>query len=796
MAKVGLVLLLVSLTSAAPNVDTVEFQSNELDSPIQNVLFCGADNEVMLGLTKKRSVYRSENKGFSWRPLQTILQREGTAQAEAGQNLGQVTTIKQSPVDPRLVVMIGSKGINWFSDDCGKSIWALNSGKPIYDFMFHPLERDWGLAASWTACSELSKEPCELYKELYVTKNLKDWTLVATYVVQFSWAQDTLDPFLQKRIPNDRIYVTYIPGASGNQSVKGWTHRINMVKSDDYFQSTTTLVPRGNKFIISSRYILVAQVIEDDSSEVQLLTSNERNLELFTKAELPIKHLAEHSYTLLDTSEESIFLFINHIGAKAPYGNVYISDASGRRFALSLLRTPQGNDGTCDFDKIYGLEGIYIANVYDKDTVLESSQTSNQARGKPNKASKSSPDSQPSKRTQITFDKGSIWHNLPAPATDSAGKKVVCEDEECYLHLHSLAARQYSPVYSTSSAVGLILGTGNVGKYLSLREDEINTYMSRDGGLTWSEVMKGSHIYELGDHGALIIMADNREATDTIYYSWNEGLRWEPLKITPNPIEIENIIISPGAIAQTFLVLGTKGGKGVTVALDFSSLHEPQCQGVEYPDSDKSDYELWTPNDGRAGSKCLMGRTVSYIRRKQEAECYNGIEFERPYLKEACTCTEDDYECDIGFYREGSSPCRPVPNAEPSEKCLPGEDYYEVPTGYRRVAGNTCEGGVSFKYDPPRFPCSTGAFGISMWTLLFLVCTGILGYVSWIKADEFFPYIKEKVSEVIQKYREPAYSRGFESAPDTVDEDMIIREPVEMRRSGDDRRDEEFNPRD
>lgn len=782
-----LALVLLSLAYGKPNVDTVEFQINELDSSVQSMTFCGLDNEVMLALTKKRSLYRSENNGFSWRPLQTILQREGLTQLEAGKTLGQVSLIKLSPVDSRLVVMIGNKGINWFSDDCGKSIWALNTGKPIYDFSFHPIKREWGLAASWTACSELAKEPCESYKELYVTKNLKDWSLVAGYVVQFSWAQDTLEPYQQRRMPDDRIYVTYIPGATGNQSIKGWTHKVSMVRSDDYFKTTVTLVPRGNKFILSSRYILVAQVIEEDSSEVQLLTSNERNFELFFKAELPIKRLSDHSYTLLDTSEESIFLFVNHIGAKAPYGNVYISDTSGRRFAISLLRNSQGTDGTCDFDKVYGLEGIYIANVYEKDMIMDDSTS--QPRSKSQKHNKSAADSQLLKRTQITFDKGSIWHSIPAPDNGA-----VCEEEECYLHLHSLSYRQYSPVYSTESAVGLVLGTGNVGKYLSMREDEVNTYMSRDGGLTWSQVRKGSYIYEIGDHGALIVMADNRQATDTVYYSWNEGKSWESLTFTSSPIEVENIIISPGAVAQSFLVLGSKAGKGVAVALDFSSLHEPQCLGMEDPDGRNSDYELWTPNDGRAGSKCLMGRTVSYVRRKQDAECYNGAEFERSNFKEPCTCTEDDYECDLGYYREGNAPCRPIPDAEPQVRCLPGEDYYEVPTGYRRVAGNTCNSGVSFKYDPPRFPCSTGAFGISLSTLLLLLVVGGVGYGVWLRGWEVYAYVREKGLEAVKAYREPKYTSGFENEPETVDDDMIIREPVEMRRGGGGREDE-FNPR-
>lgn len=52
------------------------------------------------------------------------------------------------------------------------------------------------------------------------------------------------------------------------------------------------------------------------------------------------------------------------------------------------------------------------------------------------------------------------------------------------------------------------MAVGNVGNKLETRlSDRVNTYLSRDGGLSWVEVMKGSHIYELGDHGGLIVMA-------------------------------------------------------------------------------------------------------------------------------------------------------------------------------------------------------------------------------------------------------------------------------------------------
>jgi hypothetical protein len=88
--------------------------------------------------------------------------------------------------------MIGSNGINWISDDCGATLRALNSGKSIQEFHFHPTERNWGLAAAWTECERNGDEPCSIVKELYYTKDLGEtWTYVIDYVFDFYWAIPT-----------------------------------------------------------------------------------------------------------------------------------------------------------------------------------------------------------------------------------------------------------------------------------------------------------------------------------------------------------------------------------------------------------------------------------------------------------------------------------------------------------------------------------------------------------------------------------------------------------------------------
>jgi len=44
-----------------------------------------------------------------------------------------------------------------------------------------------------------------------------------------------------------------------------------------------------------------------------------------------------------------------------------------------------------------------------------------------------------------------------------------------------------------------------------------------------------------------------------------------------------------------------KGNAAFLVYTDFSQLHEPQCKGADNAGDDNSDYELWTPHDGRFG---------------------------------------------------------------------------------------------------------------------------------------------------------------------------------------------------
>jgi hypothetical protein len=449
---------------------------------------------------------------------------------------------------------------------------------------------------------------------------------------------------------------------------------------------------------------------------------------------------------VLDSSEGALFLHLKAVDEEERYGHVYVSDGLGRRYTVSLLRNGKGEEGLCDFEKVTGMEGIYIANVYERSDGLQ----------KAAKTSRNSPHySSLKQQTVITFDKGGIWQPLRPPYLDSQGTKFACDDS-CSLHLHSVSSSRFSPVYTSPAALGLVIGTGNVGSFLSNTEDEVSTFISRDAGLTWYEAFKGSYIYEVGDHGAILVLIKDSTATDSVLYSWDEGLTWTSQIVAETPFQATQILVESAAISQRFVILGTRKGKGVAIGLDFASLSKPQCKDSANPGSTESDYEWWSPNDGRTGSKCLMGRTVSFARRKQDTDCYNGEEFERIETKEACVCESADYECDLGYMRHGNSACEPISGYQfELETCKSGENYLEISSGYRKIPGNSCIDGVSANYEPLHSPCHSSLFPTPI-TLTFLLFLLIVAVFTW-----RFQAIKALWS---------GYSQDLSALPDTLEE--------------------------
>ncbi|KAH8585131.1 sortilin [Cryptosporidium sp. chipmunk genotype I] len=736
------------------------------ESPIETLEWAGTDHNVVIAKTQKGHVYRSTNRGKNWRDITDVFAKMGSHSSSSSySNLNgfSIKSITINPVDKNIILIVGSKHSHFISSNAGETFRRISHSGTIHTWIFHPNKSKFALFSSWTeGCNKsflqtLKKSNSAGNKcihQLFVTKDLgATYHKVVDYVVQFHWDGNN-------RLNQNRIFFTHHRKKQGDQPrYGGWMKTIDFSYTDDFGSHIETPVRGGNKFLASNGYIFVARILDYERQTVSLLVStNDANS--FTQVQLP-HTLTEKSYTILDTSEKTVILHVNHgEDSLKGTGNIYISNYLGTRFALSLMNNVRTATGECEFDRVMSLEGVYIANV--KDDELENdlehitttlheftdSETDDEdvETLKTEHKTKIGKMEQPI-RTVITFDKGGEWNYLKAPTIDSRGNRINCDvNDGCYLHLHGVSNYQsLAPFYSVENAVGIILGTGNVGSYLSFDHDDINTYMSRDGGLTWQEVHKGAFIYELGDFGGLIVMANDLKHTNQVIFSWNEGLSWYDFELGNKPLQVDNILIEPNSSSMEFLLYGSRGKSGVLYHLDFNTLGQVQCVGAATPDKPDSDYETWSPYDGRNSEKCMLGKQVVYTRKKQTAECYNGQDFRRPVEKKLCTCTEEDFTCEFGFSRQiGSFECRPesldvVFDDVKVGQCTSSGIFYV--TAYRKLPGDDCIGG--WLPPPVAIPCPSHAptssharivLVIALFIIIFMLKQGMFG--DWTRFGE------------------------------------------------------------
>jgi len=57
----------------AVNSDKVSFQIFEIDSPLLDIMWCGNTREVILVQSEKGTIYRSRDRGESWKKLHSIM---------------------------------------------------------------------------------------------------------------------------------------------------------------------------------------------------------------------------------------------------------------------------------------------------------------------------------------------------------------------------------------------------------------------------------------------------------------------------------------------------------------------------------------------------------------------------------------------------------------------------------------------------------------------------------------------------------------------------------------------------
>ncbi len=96
--------IIIHIIKAAGNID---YKFAELDSTPVDLVWCGNSKEVVLVLTETNGLFRSDDKGFTWKKLNDVFVKTGTKELEENENeIGQVSRILESPVDKTLVVFL------------------------------------------------------------------------------------------------------------------------------------------------------------------------------------------------------------------------------------------------------------------------------------------------------------------------------------------------------------------------------------------------------------------------------------------------------------------------------------------------------------------------------------------------------------------------------------------------------------------------------------------------------------------------------------------------------------------
>lgn len=83
MLKLKLVAVLLPLIVAAANTDKIDYHRQEMDSFVRDIMWCGQENDVILILTEKGTLYRSRDRGVSFKRLQSVLATTGQVVADA-----------------------------------------------------------------------------------------------------------------------------------------------------------------------------------------------------------------------------------------------------------------------------------------------------------------------------------------------------------------------------------------------------------------------------------------------------------------------------------------------------------------------------------------------------------------------------------------------------------------------------------------------------------------------------------------------------------------------------------------
>lgn len=494
---------------------------------------------------------------------------------------------------------------------------------------------------------------------------------------------------------------------------------LKLISSVDGFASPPKeLFEKIIGFATSGKYMIVASLNDEES--LNAYVSVDGNTFAPVKFPHDVEVKVQTAYTILDVNSDQLFMHLTTFdNPDHEFGALLKANYNGTLFTTVINNVNRNKDAFVDFESVQTLEGLSIVNV-----IINPEEVRQGAEKK--------------LVSKISHSDGATWSLLPPPVKDINGKRINCKG--CGLHLHSYTER-LDPMrdsFSSGSAVGMMFGLGNIGNVLTPLNDENNgvgLYFTKDAGITWKEIAKGHYIWEFGDQGTILVIAQTLVEVDVIKYSLDLGETWTEYKFTNGDKKylIEDLATVPSDNSLKFiLIIKDEHSSNSIVCLDFSSMYYRQCDLPE--DTEKSvgnDFEYFTPKHPSLKSNCLFGHEKKYLRRKSDAHCFVGrapLNVKSTIVRD-CECTREDFECDYNFELSIDGTCRLVAGLEGlkgDEVCSNEEvnEWWE-PTGYRKLELSTCEGGLSLDKWKSH-PCpgkeaeNVRIGGLSMFGIIFI----------------------------------------------------------------------------
>ncbi|EGC36064.1 hypothetical protein DICPUDRAFT_54835 [Dictyostelium purpureum] len=724
----SIIALLLLLVVAIYSDNGPQFQVVDLNWKYYSMVYTSIPGTILV-IDDKSVLQKSVNSGKSWNPVKT----------DAGTILGNANIISDGIKNENILVIHTTKvgqAINTtlsVSTDGGQTFKQTFVPYQLGGISVNPSEPKTLIAKSsanilisedfgstWTDVSNGRK----LYKQqsifsIYTTpewdpKNPKSFFSI-------------LDNGVINGVATGVLSVTTDLGKTQKSLING---AVDMIYTKNYFYVAVIDSKLGNQLWVRSNFE-PAQVGNTDG---------------FLLCEFPFGDEVQiNDFRILDDSAGAIYMGIqvsvDGESTTSVSGHVYISNSLGNIFTLTLKHVAVSH-GLYDFMPIYGAPGAFLFN------------------GVTN--TRAAPGAPITVRSYITYDNGGRWSRLSKPST------MDCTiQKDCALNVHGLSAyldqtRGYGPFYTIANAPGLVVATGNANPALSSspKVDRIKTVLSTDNGQTWRKIAEYGSIYEFGAFGSTLIYASAMQDTNTVMYSFDQGVTSKSIDL-PASYDIINIITNPNNNNNQFLLLvEDRDDTAKVIFVDLTPVQPRYCI--------QDDLMSMTLN-------CVLGQKKSYNVIKPGTQCTLNAAPVNTKV-DICECTADDFECDIGYESpnpiDGSASnsdssseelkCILDPDSKyvpvDSKTCTPGQNY-TIPNGFRKVAGSQCIGGVSSKYQPKTAICGSPSKlkgkGWVAAVVIIILFVGLGGFGFYVYKN---PDFKQKLKKMVGLSKDTKYS--------------------------------------